>query len=183
MPYSDFSETNNALAYLWYGDITSGDFWNVSFPGGYSWEAPSYKNQGGFTLYPGTKFRFERLCADPYDIARLAADPRNVMKISEEYSEGELLAVEILNQKVIPAVWEDAFDIIDLTVATPEKAGEIEISGNTGLWFESGTCEIREMPDGKSYLMITEEQWRSMSTKASTVDAEKLRLEFFARNY
>lgn len=177
---------NDAGTYYTPNGLANGGNWYVrySYSSAINWQAVVYSNEGGFTVYDTGNPeppRFEPLAVDPTEVARFAADPRNLMKISEEYSEGELLAVEILDQNETPSVWDYA--IIDITLALPEKTGKIEVSENTNLWLNAETCDIREMPDGKSYLMITEEQWREFTIKASTLDAENQRLSFFAYNY
>lgn len=161
--------------------LANGNSWVVRCSVG-SWSDSIYDSddKGGFTLC-GTgsaSLCFEPLCVDPNDVARFAADPRNLMKISEEYSEGDLLAAEIFGKPT-----EFISDRIDLSLALPEKTGKIEVFGNTDLWLVASTCDIREMPDGKSYLMITEAQWQAMaSVRATTLDAKNQRLKFFAYN-
>lgn len=166
-----------------YGDnLVGGSNWMIRDADAdpYVWRAASYGNNGGFTLFEG-ETRFEFLLGDPYCYAKFAVDPRNCVKIKEEYSEGELLAVEILDQYENPSVWGD-YSVIDITAAPPEKTGEIEVS-ETSVWVLSNECDIREMPDGKSYLMITEEQWRGMVIKAHTLDAKNQRLSLLVHYF
>lgn len=162
----------------YYGSLVGGSNWVIRDAGtdSYVWRAASYSNNGGFMLFEGER-RFELLLGDPYYFARFVVDPRNCVKIREEYSEGEQLAVEILDQ------YETASGtVIDITAAPPEKTGEIEVSETT-VWVLSNECDIREMPDGKSYLMITEEQWRGMVIKAHTLDAGNQRLSLLVHYY
>lgn len=171
---------NNAEVYRYNGGLVSGENWIARQPSNdaYDWHAFASTNEGGFTVYgTGSSTRCETLSFDPNDVVRFAADPRNLMKISEEYSEGELLAAEIVGE---PSVFDNHTDLL---IAIPEKTGKIKVSENTELWIPSESCDIREMPDGKSYLMITEAEWRKMSIRATTLDANNQRLSFFAHYY
>lgn len=174
--------------------LATGTNWTVRGLGDdFTWRAESYSNDGGFVVYPvdhynsePLKTRFEPLAADPNDFVIFTADPRNLMKISEEYSEDGLLAAEIA---VLPAGYgfygTNNFGnyYTNLTLALPENTGKIEVFGNTDMMIPSEMCDIREMPDGKSYLMITDELWQGMTIWATTLDAENQRFEFQTNNY
>lgn len=159
------------------------------------WSAEVYSNRGGFVVYPvdnmifvdiatgddePLKTRFEPLAADPNDIVKFVNDPRNLMKISEEYSEGDLLAVEVAELPAGYGFNNFGNRYADLTLALPENTGKIEVAGNTELWLPSEMCDIREMPDGKNYLMISEQKWQGISLYGTTLDAENQRFRFNA---
>ncbi len=173
---------NDAGVYRAARGLENGYNWYVRYSGCSvdNWHAPIYKNKGGFTLFlPGSgidaDMSFLPLWIDPNDVAKFSADPRNLMKISEEYSEGELLAAEIDGTPHIDG------DFGYICAALPdESTGGIKVAGNTELWLPAEKCDIREMPNGKSYLMITEEQWREMSLWANTLDEKNRELTFNA---
>lgn len=184
---------NDAEVFRSYYSLMNGKNWRLWWDESSRWHAEVYSNQGGFVVYPvdnmifvdiatddaePLKTRFEPLCADPNDVAEFVDDPRNLMKISEEYSEGDLLAAEI---DVLPAGY--GFNnfgnrYADLTLALPENTGKIKVAENTALWIPSELCDIREMPDGKNYLMISEQKWKETTCYGTTLDAKNQRFRF-----
>lgn len=190
---------NDAEVYRSYYSLMNGKNWILRWwDEPCRWNAEVYSNRGGFGVYPvdnmifvdiatgddePLKTRFEPLAADPNDIVKFVNDPRNLMKISEEYSEGDLLAVEVAE---LPAGYDfNNFGnrYADLTLALPENTGKIEVAGNTELWLPSEMCDIREMPDGKNYLMISEQKWQGVFLYGTTLDAENQRFRFNANCY
>lgn len=180
--YSDFGQSNTARANRDYFALMSDQQWQIRlWEQRADWRAEVYCNEGGFVVYPADdynanpqKMRFKPLVADPIDLGIFTADPRNLMKVSEEYSEGDLFAAEIVGK---PSNFDTSISIM---LALPENTGKIQVFGNTTVRLLKEEADIREMPDGKSYLMITGEQWLNLGLWGHTLDAENQRVKFDA---
>lgn len=178
-----------------YLDTNSANCCGTSYSVNFGWSFPidgtmqsSFGKFDGFMIYGGnhlphsdnesTDARFRPLAADPNDFAKRTADPRELMKISEEYSQNGLYAAEI-------NVGDDSEDGRYVALMIPEKKiGKIEIVGNTRLWDNyQEHYELREMPDGKKYLIFTEEYWRGLKIIVNVMDAAKQQIQIDITRY
>lgn len=92
------------------------------------------------------------------------SDPKNYLNILDEYSDESTIAVEIKDvQEKDQIIWsyaiEDGFTegtrpYAAFTAEPPTPSGKYRLLSGASFYFPADQCDIREMPDGKTCIML-----------------------------
>lgn len=114
-------------------------------------------------------YLYHPLLADRNYLAEWLSDPSNYFKILDEYSDGNMIAVEISNTQeydqtiFYSTVADGTADVVwgkqpylEFTAAPPTPSGKYRLLSGIKFSLPADECDIRETSDGKTYLLVPE---------------------------
>lgn len=126
------------------------------------------------TDYTEPKTGFQKLLLDPFYFRTVTANINTVFRIDETLCEPGLYAIEIDSCEEMEAERYVAkadgtgyegtvVPGVRIVAAVPERNESYRLLKGVSLDLYKDECDLRETPEGKTYLMLSQEQWESMT--------------------
>ncbi|MCM1419558.1 MAG: hypothetical protein NC202_12370, partial [Roseburia sp.] len=121
---------------------------------------------------------FQKFLLDPFYWRVRNLDMTSIFRINKEYSDGERKAIAVdtvtettyisyilgNDQYGYQIVYQDPKPAFEIVAAAPEASdAKYRLYEGVSLTLYQEDCDLREMPDGRTYLFLSKEEWENLS--------------------